>query len=383
MKYIIIFLDLSFVNAAASRDLQVSVNRVPINRQDDQIPRTALIEIKLLPKVIFDQIQILIVVPYPLKAKESSFNIQNTEPGTELEFQSLIANCLPAIDPVALEALVIISAINRQGIPRIIEKKITLPLDLVFEACQPQKDAKYKVTITSDSTKSLSALFPEFTLGTNQQALGLNSMFSGSCVTIVLAKNTNRYRIQSDELSSVHLVLQSLVTQLEKQNAHQSSSANPVLIHQHYFVDELLSEIERHTQQRKELKEADFAMEKLSLQMRLFQKKMTLKMQEDPPDPTFNSAAKLLRLTNNEINELEEVLKRAVLDLRLSQARLGNQLELARIVVRYSKTALQLKDLILATFMVPVVDWIEIVSINNNCPKPAKAVHADMWNIFM
>lgn len=332
-------------------------------------PQMVLVKFKLAPKIPFEQIQIAINPAAPMAVTENSIMFEKVEAATDLEWECGIY-LTKAQSPASLTVPLIVSLVNRQGVSRILEKSFEVPPSLILRQCSPQKEAQYKVTVQGNSnTKEILDLFPEFATDTiNQQALGLKSIYSGAIITIVLGKHSNRYRVHSDDLSAIPIVCELLVKRLEKpQNPNPSnssitgSSPEGISINQSYFTKELVEEIERHSQCRKEVKTRDQDITKMSRQMRLFQRKLFLRLQQDPPHPSYNSAAKLLRLTHAELSDSQGELLKAVDKWRSSQVLLGNQLRLIKLIIHHSKMPQQIKDNLFASLICPINDWIEMV----------------------
>lgn len=67
-----------------------------------------------------------------------------------------------ALDVPSLQADVKVSVINNFGVPRTITKMVMLPVILILELCDAEKDNKHKVTLSS-----------------SQGPIGLQKLFSG------------------------------------------------------------------------------------------------------------------------------------------------------------------------------------------------------------
>lgn len=334
-------------------------------------PKMVCVLVKLSPKIDFEQIQIAINPPPPMVVNQNSVMMLGIEAGKEWETEFYI-HISKSEDALSLTVPVIISLITRQGIPRLIEKSFDVSPQLILRPCAPQKEARYKVTVTvaesatATATRDMLSLFPEFATDTiNQQALGLQSIYSKDIITIVLGNNSKRYRIQSDSLSIIPLVTELLVQRIQKplNPAHSSIKAadDVISINQSYFVDELMATIGAHSACRADLKLCDNEISSKSRQLRLFQRKLMLMLQQDPPHPAYNSAGKLLRSTHADLVELQDKLLAAVDRLRQSQLILGNHLQLIKLVIHHSKMPLQIKDNLFAVFVNPIVDWIDMV----------------------
>lgn len=340
-------------------------------------PKMACVQVKLSPKVPFEQIQIAVNPPFPLAAHENSVMFMGADAGQDLEAEFWIY-VSKSLDPPSLTVPVIISMISRQGVPRILEMSFVVSPELILKACTPQKEARYKLTLSVDSaadvTRDFLSLLPEFATDTiNQQALGLQSLHSSKdIITIVLGKkNSNRFRLLSDSLSMLPVVAELLIRRLLKPSntnpAHSSIKAlDGISVNQSYFVEELVASINGHADCRLDVKRCDKEIQEKSRQMRLFQRKLNTLIQQDPPHPAYNSAGKLLRLTHADFVELQERLLAAVDRLQEAQLILSNHMRLINLAINHcAKMPPQIKDNLSAVFVDPICDWIDMVRMSS------------------
>ncbi|EGT41665.1 CBN-BBS-9 protein [Caenorhabditis brenneri] len=97
-----------------------------------------------------------------------------------------------------------------------ISKVIDLPFKVLFEDTQVDRNARYKVTIdTNTSVLPLNTLFSEFE-SENPQAIGFNLHGSESTVSIFAASKSNRYRIQSEHISLLQIASRELVRRISE-----------------------------------------------------------------------------------------------------------------------------------------------------------------------
>lgn len=320
------------------------------------------VHVKLTPKIHYEQIQVAVNPPIPLDMDTKTIMFLNIEidKNVEAQFNIFLANDQI---PLSVSVPVIITLINRQGIPRVIEKSVPVPPELMLVKCTPQKESRYKLTINAEvSGPDILTLLPEFATDTiNQSALGLRLIHSTIMATIVVGKkNGNRYRIQSDCLSLIALVAELVISRLLLKGP-SIKTPDCISIDQSYFAEELFTSVNAHLNCRIDVKKYDKAISDKSRQMRLFQRKLMLMLQHDPPHPSFTSAGKLLRLTHADLEALQAELLSAVDGFRRSQSMLGNHLRLIKLVIHHSKIPPPIKDIILAVFVIPINDWIETV----------------------
>lgn len=206
------FADVSLLKATAERDLNV---KFMINGKLEKCSfhtKLAAIDFEqkmcrlsmvLKPTVLLDQIQVYLDVRPPFKCSSKQIYM----------FTDLSINAIEQIDcwiyidqalPIhSTEIRAIITFINRQSICRVLEKSVFLPLELFFKQGVAQKEATHKITfsVTNSSVPSLTSLLsPDFSIDSGSQAVGLKSQYLDSLVTIVAAKNSNRFRYNLDSL---------------------------------------------------------------------------------------------------------------------------------------------------------------------------------------
>jgi len=96
------------------------------------------------------------------------------------------------------ELTLVISFINKQSIARVLRHRVEVPLKNVVRKAAPQKDGLFKLILAAmPSVVELPEVFsdlPDMTDNAAQQAMALKILNSEQFITIVLAKNSNRYR---------------------------------------------------------------------------------------------------------------------------------------------------------------------------------------------
>lgn len=202
------FSDVSMINAIAERDLNVDVSIG--STLDTCVYPTQISSAFILPenlkmisvsvtlhaKIPLEQIQILFDCSAPLTASNpiQSFQQMNANQNERIDtWFYMYNNC----DIISATITVIVSFINKQTIPRVIEKSITLPLPMFYHMTLPQKDSSIKLTIAVNhaTAPTFDQLFGnDFPSEAAHNAIGFKSIYSGKVVTIVAAKNSNRYR---------------------------------------------------------------------------------------------------------------------------------------------------------------------------------------------
>lgn len=281
------FTDSTVINASAERDLNVqldiatalepskfhirSVNAFSPPTEDVKM---VLVSVSLHARCKLDQIQVQFHVELPLKCSKTICSFQNLGVGNEERVETWIYMDSD-LDPVSTTVSAIVSFINKQSIPRVIEKHHQLPLALFYRLNQPQKDAtiKFTISIEKSAAPSMEQLFGgDFLLEPNAHgAIGLRSIYTGHIVTLVTAKSSNRYRfvlhsdkdknndevisilnlptihfsIQSDHICALAAILEVIIHRLKDSDANQASKMKTIAMPQ-LPIQSLINLIESH-----------------------------------------------------------------------------------------------------------------------------------------
>lgn len=260
--------DIRLVNAATERDLIVQV-KMNEKVEKSNFSNTSLMELDIEPKmceinvnfkcnVNLDQLQIHISVVPPLTCSTEIYTLRNLTKGHAERFNSWIYFGESPSDIPSLDVTVIVSFINRQSIPRVIEKIVQLPLDFVYVQSPPQKEGIVKITVTTENfTRDLGSLFPDITSDKGIQVIGLKSLYTDSIVTVVAAKSSNRFRIQSDSLTALTTVLNVLLNRLRNGNEEKSLSASTskIITSPQFPMEQIIIAVVEHFEARKSVKE--------------------------------------------------------------------------------------------------------------------------------
>lgn len=202
------FTDVSAINAVAERDL--FINFSIDSTMEDSIYSTNMFgnlatlddvkmvrsTVKLIAQTNLDQVQIQFYCSAPLMANKAIHTFQQMIANQEelVETYFYMTNCC---DVASTTITAVVSFINKQTIPRVIEKTQSLPITMFFKTFIPQKESTIKLTITVNqaAVPSIEQLFSdEFRIDSTHNATGFKSIYTGKIVTIVAAKNSNRYR---------------------------------------------------------------------------------------------------------------------------------------------------------------------------------------------
>lgn len=221
------FTDVSEINATAERDLGI-VFQIESNLEQciytTSMPSNTFISlddikmvranIKLHAHIALDQIQVQFYCASPLVASKAIHSFQQLN-ANQMEHVDAIFYMNNSNDIASTTIKAVISFINKHTIPRVIEKSQSLPLMMFYKVCAPQKESTIKLTITVNqgTVSSIEQLFlQDFQIDSAHNVVGFKSIYSGKTVTIVAAKNSNRYRytIRRSFVGSIAMKFQQL-----------------------------------------------------------------------------------------------------------------------------------------------------------------------------
>ncbi|XP_063927791.1 protein PTHB1 [Zophobas morio] len=304
--------DIKVTNASAERELTLNVSVSPHLEPctfDTNI-KTAInnqmcsISIEISPQALFEEVQITLLAQYPLRVEPQIEFFNNLSEKTSMNCYAFMEG---VGEVVSLNVEVVASFISSLGVPRSVTRSAMLPLNLVLETCPPLKDSDCKVTLNiNQSPVGLSVLFPEYTFSTTGSAIGFRKLTAGEVVTILLAKSSERYRLQSNSFASLSLLVEQMVDRLKKHYSNKSDFAitfNPPLP-----INEPLQYIGRHFEARQKFSSLQEQLTQLSSQFRLIQKRLIAKFKVKNPTPLSNLEL-LLEDTFNEIIKLTTTLE--------------------------------------------------------------------------
>ncbi|KAG8517523.1 Protein PTHB1, partial [Galemys pyrenaicus] len=190
--------------------------------------------------------------------------------------------------PSELEANAVVSYSRPTGIPRVIQCKFRLPLNLICLPGQPSKTASHKLTIdTNKSPVSLLSLFPGFANQSEDDQVNVMGFrfLGGSRVTVLASKTSQRYRIQSEQFEDLWLITKELIVRLQeyfekkgiKDFACSFSGSIPL---QEYF--EL---IDHHFELRVNGEKVEELLSERAVQFRAIQRRLLTRFKDKTPAP--------------------------------------------------------------------------------------------------
>lgn len=368
------FTDFSLSNSLAERDLNIQIiigseleiyNSPLSYALESDEPKMVKITVCLKSKINLEQVQVHLSVCPPLKCLKNLYVFKEFQSETTEKFETWIYMS-DKVDVPNLEVHIFTSFINKQSIPRILEKIVYLPPALVLKKCPPQKDGLVKITFSVENgIFELCKIFPEFAYDKGTQAIGLKSIYSDSITTIVAAKNSNRFRVQSDEISSISVVLSIFFNRIKEQriessierNENKRESSNPkITTSANLPVEQILDRVEKHFNVREKLKNMLVDLESKCGQMRLVERRLIVKIQDRQPG-ALGGISILLKNTHTDLMKTTQKLKEIRKNLNKSQTELSCTLALIKNVVENFTIHPKTIEGFLSALVYPINDW--------------------------
>lgn len=137
-------------------DLEPCVFQTKLKHAINQQMCTMCVELE--PQATFEEVQITVSVEAPLKVVPQTHFFTNLSEKSALQCNVFLNE---PYEVATMRVDVIVSFIASTGAPRTIAKTVMLPLKLVLETCQPQRESEHKIILNLNcSPASLATLFP-------------------------------------------------------------------------------------------------------------------------------------------------------------------------------------------------------------------------------
>ncbi|XP_031630232.1 protein PTHB1 [Contarinia nasturtii] len=326
------FTDMSSINASAERDLNVDFSidstleqckystKMPSTIVSPDDMKMVRATVKLHAQTNLEQIQVQFYCSEPLTANKAihSFQQMNANQSEIIETCFYMEN---SCDIASKSVVAVTSFINKHTIPRVIEKTIDLPLKMFFKTCIPQKDSAIKLTITVNQTTvpTIDQLFAnDFPIEPTHNAIGFKSIYSGKIVTIVAAKNSNRFRLQSDHLPTIAPILESIVDRIEKYTTPKIRITNSSPLP----VTALITLVDIHYKSYEKVQIVREKLKNCTIRMRLLERRYFTKL-DDKKTGSIDSIVTFLKTTHQELMTHIQTLENAKQNLSKIQCDLS------------------------------------------------------------
>jgi len=250
--------------------------------------------------------------------------------------------------PVTLAAAVVATYNAPTGEPRCARCDMTLPLPMVSEPVPPQKSAAFKITLeTNRPPPPVGSLFEDVL--SKQPAL-LQAAASGNVnavsiqyhcgldATILVSKNSGRYRIQSSSFEGLWLLADELVRRLvayhsQPQQQVAGEEAFAVLYAEPLPLQEYFELIDDHLRCRAELDASQEQLAARAQQFRVVEKRLLVRLKDRNPAPMANLEL-LFEGTYQQLLQLADTCAAAQDTLAFQRARLAAGTRLLLLLLR-------------------------------------------------
>ncbi|XP_040575825.1 protein PTHB1 [Lepeophtheirus salmonis] len=206
--------------------------------------------------------------------------------------------------------------------PNYIKKDIYLPLILAWKPHSPVKDAAYKITLHTNGPSHIDIidLFEQFVVDntmTNAVGFVLGHSRGTKKVTILGSKSSQRYRVQSDDLSSLWIFVQEFQMRLKAKygfNLIYNSAQLP--------LNDYINEIEQHTKKRQDYEKLEHSFAQQSSLFRAIEKRLLNRFKDKTPGQ-LTSLDTLLESTYRRVQKIVDLMESAERDLNVSSTKLS------------------------------------------------------------
>ncbi|XP_045474293.1 protein PTHB1 [Harmonia axyridis] len=325
--------------------------------------------IDIIPHNRVGELQLSIMVHRPLKCSPTTFFHSNFKEKIQFVCDIFLDE---ELEVPTLKCDVVASIITENGSPRNLTKYVMLPLGLVVKFSPPQKESEVKVNLSINrDLVPISVLFPDLMQDNPMEASGNAAGFAnvtecGKTTSVLLAKSSQRYRIQSDSLVSLNLMVEQMVHRLGRY--FQDDEGFSINFGGLLPISPLVSCVNRHFRVRKEVVRLQEKLSVLSSQYRLIEKRLVAKLKAKTPIP-LTKLGILLNDTSMDIsNTIEEFMEKNA-ELSKVQVELECCLNALMNLIRVMDVDKKLLILIESVFQPFVCDienqnWEDVVECN-------------------
>ncbi|XP_056660245.1 protein PTHB1 isoform X2 [Monodelphis domestica] len=190
--------------------------------------------------------------------------------------------------PSELEGTAVASYSMSTGIPRVVQCTFRLPLKLICLAHQPSKMASHKLTIdTNKPPISLVMLFPGFANQVDDDQVNVLGFrfITGSRVTVLASKTSQRYRIQSEQFEDLWLITKELTLRLQDHFDKQSIKDFTCSFSGCVPLQEYFDLIDQHFELRLNGEKVEELLSERAIQFRAIERRLLTRFKDKTPAP--------------------------------------------------------------------------------------------------
>ncbi|XP_035172837.1 protein PTHB1 isoform X2 [Oxyura jamaicensis] len=279
------------VTAEVSPELDAESKAIDSEVKAEVVP-SVTVKVTVQSRVTAQKPNLSVCVQAPLAVTCDQFIFNDLEPDsseTVVLSVFLKGNCPPS----ELEGNCVVSCstqteLNPEGIPKVAQCKFKLPLRLICSPAQPSKSANHKITIdTNKPPISFLTIFPDFAdPSEDDQANVLGFQFlTGSKITLLASKTSQRYRIQSDQLEDLWLITKELTLRLEEHFKKQNCKDFACTFSGSIPLQEYFELIDRHFELRLNAEKFRELLSERAVQFRAIERRLLTRFKDKTPAP--------------------------------------------------------------------------------------------------
>ncbi|XP_031808804.1 protein PTHB1 isoform X2 [Sarcophilus harrisii] len=264
-----------------------SVSQATSNEVGAEVVPSVTVKVMIQSRVPLQKTKLSVYIEPPLASTCDHFIFDSLEPDILKTFSLSVflkGNYLPS----ELEGTAVASYSMSTGIPRVVQCKFRLPLKLICLPSPPFKIAIHKLTIdTNKPPISLSSLFPGFAeqLDDDQGNVIGFRFITGSRVTLLASKTSQRYRIQSEQFEDLWLITKELTLRLQEHFEKQGIKDFTCSFSGCIPLQEYFDLIDQHFELRLNGEKVEELLSERAIQFRAIERRLLTRFKDKNPAP--------------------------------------------------------------------------------------------------
>ncbi|KGL73658.1 Protein PTHB1, partial [Tinamus guttatus] len=279
------------VIAEVSPELDAESQAIDSEVKAEAVP-SVTVKITIQSRVTAQKPKLAVCVEAPLALSCDQFDFDDLEPDaseTVVLSVFLKGNCLPPeLEGDCVASYSTPTELNPEGIIKVAQCKFRLPLRLICLPTQPSKTANHKLTIdTNKPPVSFLTIFPDFADQSEEDqsnALGFQFL-TGSKITLLASKTSQRYRIQSDQLEDLWLITKELTLRLKEHFKKQNCKDFTCSFSGSIPLQEYFELIDRHFELRLNAEKLKEMLSERAVQFRAIERRLLTRFKDKTPAP--------------------------------------------------------------------------------------------------
>nr|XP_023963582.2 protein PTHB1 [Chrysemys picta bellii] len=279
------------IMAEVSPDLDVVSQAIDSEVRAEAVP-SVTVKITLQSRLAVQKTKLSICVQPPLALTHDQFIFDDIESDRSKAVALSVflkGNCPPAeLEGNAVASYSTPTDLNPEGIPRVAQCKFRLPLRLICFPAQPSKTANHKLTIdTNKPPVSLVNLFPDFADQPDEDQVNVLGFqfLTGSRITLLASKTSQRYRIQSEQLEDLWLITKELTFRLQEHFKKENSKDFTCTFSGSVPLQEYFELIDCHFELRLNAEKFEELLSERAIQFRAIERRLLTRFKDKTPAP--------------------------------------------------------------------------------------------------